>query len=402
MKSLFNRSTAAVVAAALACGAGNTASAQSPQTPASPLAGGQAAYQGGSYMDAHGDQIVMPASYCEPSAGYGEMCAPDGGCGYGDSGYADFGGYSAPEQCGPYYFDIAANAVFLQSDRSFEDVPPLGSVGVAGPTILDPADLNDGYEPGWEIAARLDFGPLSVLEMTYMGVYDLGFNSTVDSVDVANGVDFQLNSVFSDYGINPIDGLDEGSVYNVDYQSDLQSTEFSYRRYWLGHNPRISGTYLAGFRYVRMTEEMNFNAIALNGDSNINWQSSNDLVGAQLGADCWIALLQGLRLGGETKGGIYNNRYEYGHSTAIPDPDIDNVDFNEDGNQVAFVGEAKIDLVADILPSISIRGGYRVMYMSSLVTVGNNIDPTDVTSTILYTQGDALYNGFHGGIEYIW
>jgi hypothetical protein len=274
MKSLFNRSTAAVVAAALACGAGHTASAQSPQTPASPLAGGQAAYQGGAYMDAHGDQIVMPASYCAPGAGYGEMCPPGDGC--GDQGYADFGGYSMPDQCGPHYFDVAANAVFLQSDRSFQDVPPLGSIGVAGPTILDPGDLNDDFEPGWEIAARLDLGPLSVIEATYMGIYDLGFNSTVDSVDVANGVDFQLNSVFSDYGIDPIDGLDEGSVYNVDYQSDLQSTELSYRRYWLGHNPRISGTYLAGFRYVRMTEELDFNAIALLGDSNIEWQSTND------------------------------------------------------------------------------------------------------------------------------
>ena len=402
MKSLFNRSTAAVVAAALACGAGAKASAQAPAYPAAPLAGGQAAYQGGSYENAYGEQIVMPASYCAPGAGYGEMCAPDGGCGYGDSGYADFGGYSAPEQCGPYYFDIAANAVFLQSDRSFDNVPPLGSIGVAGPTILDASDLNDDYEPGWEIAARLDLGPLSVFEATYMGIYDLGFNTTVNSVDVANGVDYQLNSVFSDYGVNPIDGLDEGSVYNVDYQSDLQSTELSYRRYWLGHNPRISGTYLAGFRYVRMTEDMNFNAIALGGDSNINWQSTNDLVGAQLGADGWIALRQGLRLGGETKGGIYNNRFKYGHSTAIPDPDIDNVDFGADGNQVAFVGEAKIDLVADILPSISIRGGYRVLYMSSLVTVGSNINPADVASTTLYTQGDALYNGFHGGIEYIW
>src|SRR5690606_2313544 len=124
MKSLFNRSTAAMVAAALACGAGTRAGAQSPQTPASPLAGGQAAYQGGSYMDAHGDQIMMPASYCAPGAGYGEMGPPGGG--YGDPGYADFGGCSQPEQCGPYYFDIAANAVFLQGDRSFEDVPPLG------------------------------------------------------------------------------------------------------------------------------------------------------------------------------------------------------------------------------------------------------------------------------------
>jgi hypothetical protein len=400
MKSLFNRSTAAVVAAALACGAGAKASAQAPALPASPLAGGQAAYQGGAYMDAHGNQIVLPASYCAPGPGYGEMCPPGYGC--PDQSYADFGGYSAPEQCGPYYFDIAANAVFLQSDRSFDDVPPLGSIGVNGPTILDPSELNDDFEAGWEIAARLDLGPLSVFEATYMGIYDLGFNTTVNSVDVANGVDFQLNSVFSDYGVVPIDGLDEGSVYNLDYQSDLQSTELSYRRYWLGHNPRISGTYLAGFRYVRMTEELDFNAIALLGDSEIEWQSTNDLVGAQIGGDGWIALRQGLRLGGETKAGIYNNRFKYGHRTNIPDPDIDNVDFGADGNQVAFVGEARVDLVADILPSLSLRGGYRVLYMSSLVTVGNNIDAADVASTELYTQADALYNGFHGGIEYIW
>ncbi|BBO32673.1 hypothetical protein [Lacipirellula parvula] len=407
MKSLFNRSTAAMVAAALACGAGagTKALAQVPNNfPAAPLAGGQAAYQGGAYQNAYGESIVMPASYNAPGPGYGEMCQPgcQPGCEYGDPGNADFGGYGTPDQCGPHYFDIAANAVFLQSDRSFRDVPPLGSVGVAGPTILDLADLNEDYEAGWEIAARLDLGPLSVFEMTYMGIYDLGFNTTVNSVDVANGVDYQLNSVFSEYGVFPIDGLDEGSVYNVDYQSDLQSTELSYRRYWVGYNPRISGTYLAGFRYVRMTEEMSFDATALLGDSSINWDTTNDLVGAQLGGDGWIALRQGLRLGGEVKGGIYNNRFKYGHQTNIPDPDISNVNFNADGNQVAFVGEAKFDLVADILPSVSLRGGYRVLYMSSLVTVGNNIDPFNVASTALYTQADAVYNGFHGGIEYIW
>jgi hypothetical protein len=59
-------------------------------------------------------------------------------------------------------------------------------------------------------------------------------------------------------------------------------------------------------------------------------------------------------------------------------------------------------MVADILPSVSIRGGYQVLYLNSLVTVGNNIDPVDVTSTVLYTQADALYHGFRGGIEYIW
>ena len=398
MKSLFNRSAAAVVAAALAYGTSPEASAQMPN--AAPLAGGQAAYQGGAYMDVSGNPIVLPASYGEPVQGYGEACAP--ACGYGDSGYADYGGYSVPEQCGPHYFDIAASAVFLQSDNAFENALPFASIGIDGERILDAESLNDDYNPGWQIAARLDFGPLSVLEATYMGLYDMGFNSTVNSVDVANGLDFQLSSVFSDYGIDPIDGLDEGSVYNLDYQSDLQSTEFSYRRYWLGNNPRISGTYLAGFRYLRMTEELGFDATALLGDSTIDWGTTNDVVGAQLGGDGWIALRQGLRLGGEVKGGIYNNRFKYYHQTNIPDPDITNVDFESGGNQVSFVGEATCDLVADILPSISLRGGYRVLYMSSLVTVGTNIDNVDVASTALYTQGDALYQGFHGGIEYIW
>lgn len=393
MKSLFNRSAVAVVAAALAYGASQDASAQSPQLPASPLAGGQAAYAGGSYMDVSGNPIVLPASYGEPCYG-----APSYPC-EGDGGY---GGYSSPEQCGPHYFDIAASAVFLQSDNAFENALPFGSIGIDGERIMDAESLNDDYNPGWQIAARLDFGPLSVLEATYMGLYDIGFNNTVNSVDVAGGLDYQLSSVFSDYGIDPIDGLDAGSVYNLDYQSDLQSTEFSYRRYWLGHNPRISGTYLAGFRYMRMTEDLGFDAIAELGDSTIDWGTTNDLVGAQLGGDGWIALRQGLRLGGEVKGGIYNNRFKYYHQTNIPDPDITNVDFESGGNQVSFVGEATCDLVADILPSISLRGGYRVLYMSSLVTVGTNIDNVDVASTALYTQGDAIYQGFHGGIEYIW
>ncbi|RIK78378.1 MAG: hypothetical protein DCC67_11625 [Planctomycetota bacterium] len=236
-----------------------------------------------------------------------------------------------------------------------------------------------------------------------MGLYDIDFDETVRSVDVApGGVDFQLNFVGSDYGITPILGVDEGSVYNVNYQSDLQSTELSYRRYWVGWNPRISGTYLAGFRYLRLTEDLNFNAVALGGNSNLFWGNSNDLVGAQFGGDAWIGLRQGLRLGIDSKAGIYNNRYEFAHSTAIPDPAVTNVDFHADGNQVAFAGETRLDLVADVLPSFSIRGGYRVLYLNSLVTVGNNINPDNITSTAVLTQADALYHGFHAGLEYIW
>jgi hypothetical protein len=404
MKRLFNRSAAALVAAGLVLGSTSDGLAQGPGMPASPLAGGHAATAGGAYMDVHGNPIIMPASYGQPGmGGYGQMC-PDA-CGYG-GGEADFGGYSSPDQCGPHYFDFAVQGVALTSEDAFEDVLPFGSIGIGGATILDPDATFDDYEAGWQIAARYDLGPLSVLEATYMGLYDIGFNEQVFSTDVSpGGANFNLNSVFSDFAQAlgaPIAGLDQGSIYTLDYQSDLQSTEFSYRRYWVGYNPRISGTYLAGFRYVRQTEDLNFDAVALLGNSNIEWNAENDLVGGQFGGDAWICLRQGLRLGTEAKAGVYNNRFKYRHATSIPDPDIDNVDFSTDGNQVAFVGETTVDLVADILPSVSIRGGYRVLYLNSLVTVGNNIDPLDATSTALNTQADSLYHGFHGGIEYIW
>ncbi len=409
MKSLFNACATGLSAAGLVWGTAGLCFAQHPGTPAAPLAGGNAAAAGGQFMNVHGDPIVMPASYCGPGGcapyggegAYGAMC-PDGG-GYTGCAADDFGGASYPDQCGPHYFDVYVGGLALMNDDAFQDVPAFASIGVQGPLILDPQELSDETEYGWEIAARLDFGPLSVLEAKYFGLYDIGFDESVRSVDVApGGQDFQLNTVFSDYGLNPIDGLDQGSVYTLDFESDLQSTEFSYRRYWVGYNPRVSGTYLAGFRYIRMTEDLNFDADAFLGSSNLNWAADNDLVGAQLGGDAWICLRQGLRLGFEGKAGIYNNRYEFQRETSIPDPDLTNIDVFVEDDQVAFAGESSVDLVADILPSFSIRGGYRVLYLNSLVTVGNNIDPLDVVSTALYTQADAVYHGFHGGVEYIW
>mgnify|MGYP001450441969 CR=1 FL=1 len=411
MRAQAKRVVRSLVAAGWLAAMGGIAAAQAPAgpaMPAAPLAGGMAA-MGGSYVDPHGNSIVMPASYAPP-------CGPGGPGAYGGyamgdpgSAYVDFGGYG-PDQCGPYYFDVAVHAVFLRGENLFQDVPPLASVTALGPTIMNPDADFDDYEPGWQIMVRYDLGPLSVLEATYMGLYDIGFTDTRFSeieTDRFFGLpqQDQLNSVFSGYGANPILGLDEGNVYTLDYQADLQSTELSYRRYWVGYHPRISGTYLLGARYLRMTEDLNFSTVTnslslepLNG--NLRYEADNDLVGFQMGGDGWICLRQGLRLGGETKVGIYNNRFKYYNAATLPDQDLD--PFNNDGNQVAFAGEASLDLVADILPSFSIRGGYRVLYMNSLVTVGNNIDPAELVSTTVYTQADALFHGFHAGLEYIW
>ena len=388
-------------------------------TPAALLAGGPAAAQGNQFMDSYGNPIIMPASYCQ-SCPDGSGCY--GGCygggypgGYGDPMGVDFGGYGE-DQCGPHYFDISAEVVFLQEEEVFENVGPLASVGSAAnaPRILDPQNSADDYEPGWRIAARYDIGALALLEVTYMGLYDIGFDETVNSLDVTNpAVDFSLQSVFSNFGVPPIDGFDASRTYSLEYDADLQSTEISYRRYWVANNPRISGTWILGARYLRFIETLQYDAVPFNPVTGLpdtatrSWDGENDMVGFQFGGDGWICLRQGLRFGGETKAGIYNNRFRFRHTGNFPEPDTGfapPTDFDAfvKGDQVAFAAQGSLSIVADILPSWSIRGGYEFLYMNSLATVGGNIDTNSIVNTAVYTQSDALFHGFTGGIEWIW
>ena len=90
-----------------------------------------------------------------------------------------------------------------------------------------------------------------------------------------------------------------------------------------------------------------------------------------------------------------------GRADLVPDPDDDFASVTK-GNQIAFAAQSSIDLVADILPSFSIRCGYQALYMSSLAMVGDNIDTGDYFSNTAFSQGHAMYHGFQGGLEYIW
>src|SRR5690606_27874971 len=102
-----------------------------------------------------------------------------------------------------------------------------------------------------------------------------------------------------------------------------------------------------------------------------------------------------------------NNRFEFtgtgdfaGVGNAPPSFNV-----STDGNQVAFVGEAGVSMVADILPSWSLKGGYHVFYLDNLATVASNItffDESTFQPSDVNTDNDALYHGFDVSMEYVW
>lgn len=392
--------------------------------------GNQMAYGGGG-SDAYcsdqgaGPYVPMDGGFTGPfPMGEGGTSPPIGYDLMNDVGVE---GYQV-DQRGPHYWDFRAEAVYMERDETFERDIDFTSLNVGQNIVLSSNQLEYDEEYGFRLMGRYDICPLSVLEFGYMGVYN--FESSATAVD-PNG---NLFSLFSrpapgqgDFGINPLGvNLPGGPLpfteraieHSISIESDLQTAEISYRRYWLGWSPRISGTLLAGFRYTKLNEEFQFNTI---GTPNVDpvfdnpafeytVDADNDLAGFQTGADMWIGLIQGLRLGVEGKGGIYNNHYSVENNYIAFNGDVADEFFSGefDDNQVAFIGEASVDLVADILPSWSLRVGYEALFINSLVLATDNVNEQSPFGNqgpfvpLENEQSDVFYHGGHAGIEYIW
>jgi hypothetical protein len=276
---------------------------------------------------------------------------------------------------------------------------------------------------------RYDICPLSVVEFGYMGIFDWEDKASV--TDPTNN----LFSLFSRpapgtglFGVSPV-GVnlpggpnpftERAHAQSIELQSNLQTAEVSYRRYWLGYWPRVSGTLLAGFRYTRVDENFVFSSQGSEPFSQNNPQlaaldykedAENNLAGFQGGGDIWISLCQGIRLGSEAKAGIYDNHYRLANriSTvpyAIQPPALFE-EFRKD--QPAFISEGSVDFVADLFPSLSFRIGYEVLFLDNLVLAGDNFNQTSPYGNqgprvpFVDDSGQLFYHGGHVGIEYVW
>jgi hypothetical protein len=454
-----------IAATAFACAALTIQSQAQPRqalytSPAGPANDGAAPM----YSDAYGNPLVMPASYCQPcggdcgcyGGGYGgcNSCGCNGGCygpgcaGGGFNGCMPMGaggtdppiGYdlmndvgvegAAFDQRGPHYFDIRAEAVYYKRDKTFNQSIDFTSQNVGNTIVLSSEELEFDWEPGFRIIGRYDICPLAVIEFGYMGIYSW------ETSAVANDPTNNLFSLWSRpapgaglFGVDPV-GVnlpggpnpesERASQHRISLDSDLQTAEISYRRYWLGHSTRISGTWLAGFRYTRLDDEFQFRTQGSEPATNAplgplaalryDEDCENNLAGFQAGGDIWLSLCQGLRVGSEAKAGIYNNHYSVTNRiTTTPLGTTPPTLFEElEDDKVAFIGEASVDLVADVLPSVSLRVGYEVLFMDSLVIAGENFNQTSPYGNqgtrvpFVNDDGEAFYHGAHAGIEWIW
>lgn len=433
------------------CGLTALASAQGPHTQPGFVAGGPAAVSGTAhalhmtpanslepFVDAYGNQVVMPTNYCGPGGG----CPPGMG-GYGAPGGNPYGGgYANTEQCGPHYFDFSAEYLhYFRADNPLSESLIVSTDGFANDNLADvPArsvlsggDLGGADANGYRLTGRIDVGALSVAEFAYTGLY-----SDDSGNAISNDPSTTFFSLFSRYGTatngavgvagsageptgSDFEETDDAIQHGLDFESEIHSAEATYRRYWVGHNPRVSGTLLIGFRYTSLEQALGFTSLANAGTApvvpksiRIEAQSDNYLAGVQVGGDVWVTLLQGFRVGAEGKVGLYNNDYSHTSSVAASDGDPNGFNTLVDDNQAAFLAEGKLMAVADLTPSWSLKAGYEVLFISELALAGdsfalaqpygdiNGIADTMSTFGSAEANGEVFFHGFSAGAEFVW
>lgn len=324
------------------------------------------------------------------------------------------------------WYDFSAEALFLSLDNDITsfDVTSLGA-GVPPNVVLRTIDAyNDDLEAGVRLSGSMIFGAGGNLEVTYMGVNNLGGSGSVSSLTP------DYFSFISDFGTNPPGGFDDtdNSLFQgVRSDTRFHTGEFNYRRRWVGPYSRFQGSWLAGIRIVDLDDQFAYRTVGLNNDTvaaddlrffESRFKASNSMTGFQLGGDLWWHLYPGISLGAELKGAVLGN-------TARLDALVESNSIGPAGvNFPLGLNGAVKDSETSFMTELSLTALYRFSYSWSFRSSYYLIDLTDVAlgapalsssqlsgigtggPTIdlqpLSARNDVQLTGMSFGLEYTW
>ena len=373
--------------------------------PPCPECGGPCSGCGGSHCDVFGRSALGLASHirgCLSSVPF--SLRP-----YGEGGIAT-----------QRWFDVSFDVIGLQRTTG-ADTFNTSSIGintgnfVLGSNSVPINDLNAGFQTQLNIAV----GPGSNLEVLYFGLDDWEQTATVNRPAPGD-----LYSFISNFGLVPPGGFDDSDrslQHSLSYQSELHNGELSFRRRWAEPYGFFQGSFLTGVRYLDLDERSTFSAVGLNNngagnngarffDYTVN--TTNSLVGWQVGGDLWYNWIPGVKLGCELKTGIYNNRAQQ-HSRIFANslPGLGVPEINESllGNTHAYVTQLSPQVVYRISYSVALRASYQVIWIDNVALAANNFNSTPPAlffgngrTPTLSNKSDIVYNGFTAGAELTW
>ena len=134
-----------------------------------------------------------------------------------------------------------------------------------------------------------------------------------------------------------------------------------------------------------------------------NTSTTNNLYGAQIGADVKVLELGRFSLGGLIKAGIFDNNSE--QSTGVS---MQKVVYPSQAmtNHVAFVSEADLQLKYQVTKALALKVGYEVLWLDGVALAPGQIQETSTTPSSVRALGvnhgsSVLFQGATAGLEYL-
>lgn len=281
----------------------------------------------------------------------------------------------------------SAEALFLWRDNHSTDQPVVLN-SATDQTLLTTGSLNFDTEVGMRFTLGRRIGERYAIEWGYFGVEDW---SAAAAATGANNLRLP-----GDLALASFDYFDADQM-RVDYWSRIRSAEVGLVR--CGKLADV----LCGFRYVEFDEGLNINALDGTRSSDYGIRARNSLYGAQLGARAchdWKRV-QATLVG---KAGLYGGDSRQGTDIGDFNNQISLRSTHASHGNLAFVGEAGVNLSVTVRRGLCIVGGYNMVWIEGVALAPNQLDFTDTptSSQFVDTDGGVLFHGANAGIECRW
>lgn len=252
------------------------------------------------------------------------------------------------------------------------------------------------YEVGPRALIGYDFNQRVAWEGLYYGIYTWDWNATFSAFDDVN--------VVGDLGLDPALNFFNADSINVRLDADFHNVEVN----------RIGSfsdcfAWIAGFRYVRLTEEFRLTAtdttFILPPTTTVgryNVDVTNNLYGGQLGLRL-RHMIRNFSYDLIGKAGVYGNSAEQSQFVGLDGGAVVR-DVTTSGTQVAFVGDINLTGRYHFSPSVALQGGYQAMWIDSVALALNQLDFTNVadSGSTLSHDGSVFIHGAHAGLLIVW
>jgi hypothetical protein len=277
---------------------------------------------------------------------------------------------------------VKAGALIL--DRANPQPAILVEDTTNGDVIADARNFNFNWNGGVDVSAIRKWGDCNALEIRYFGID--GWRATQD---------FTTSPIWNFPTNPPLFGLGLANV-NAVYTSRLYNAEINLR-----HRSSDRIVWLAGFRWLELHENLDFDADFGGNEAIINWNTDNHLYGGQLGADIRLVDRCKFAIDSVFKAGVYYNSADntFGVTQEIPP----NFAAGQQREEVAFVGEIGLTAVYKWTEHVGLRAGYQLLWIDGVALASDQLGVTDViTASGIDSRGDAFYHGAMASIDFTW